>query len=112
MPINTFAPVTSTWPVGAATRYSPTAGGRADRGGFAPAGASLGGGAAGSSIRSNSSGPLFRTLFTALLTGHRRSVPSGAEFVGICGGEVRCIGHARTPPGRREHSKNAPEVIQ
>jgi len=44
--------------------------------GFAPAGASLGGDACGSSIQSSSSAPLFRTLFTTRLTGHNRSTLS------------------------------------
>jgi len=49
--------------------------------GLVPAGAPLGGGACGSSLRSSSSAPLLCMLLTARLTGQRCSTLSGAGCI-------------------------------
>ena len=61
--------------------------------GFSPAGASLGGGAAGSSMQSSRSAPLFRTLFTARLTAQSRTTPD-CEATAHGARLIRCSGNA------------------
>ena len=60
--------------------------------GFSPAGASLGGGAFGSSTRSNSSAPLLRTLLTA-----RTQAKGAGRLYFSCSTERGCDGEAVAP---------------